>query len=93
MQGITRRETLKTLLAATGSLACAGPLCFRFPGAGVAKAHARSRGFLVEVKAAQPDYEVKALVRKVFDAAGGIGRFVSRGDVVAVKPNISWARP
>jgi uncharacterized protein (DUF362 family) len=28
----------------------------------------------------------------VFEAAGGIGRFVSKGDVVVIKPNISWAR-
>ena len=29
----------------------------------------------------------------VFEAAGGMRRFVSRGDVVVIKPNISWARP
>lgn len=32
------------------------------------------------------------LVRAAFDAAGGMGQFVSRGDVVVVKPNIGWSR-
>lgn len=33
-----------------------------------------------------------ALIRKVINQAGGMERFISRGDVVAIKPNISWAR-
>jgi len=32
------------------------------------------------------------LTRKVFEAAGGIQKFVSKQDVVVIKPNISWAR-
>jgi uncharacterized protein (DUF362 family) len=32
------------------------------------------------------------LVRRAVDAMGGMGRFVSRGDVVVVKPNIGWDR-
>lgn len=32
------------------------------------------------------------LVRRAVDALGGMRRFVSRGDVVAVKPNIGWDR-
>ena len=34
----------------------------------------------------------ESLVRKAMDAMGGMGRFVSRGDVVVVKPNIGWDR-
>jgi uncharacterized protein (DUF362 family) len=34
----------------------------------------------------------RALVRGAIDTLGGIGRFVSRGDVVVVKPNIGWDR-
>ena len=37
-------------------------------------------------------YSIRALTRKTFEAAGGMGNFVSKGDVVAIKPNISWAR-
>ncbi|WP_437601074.1 DUF362 domain-containing protein [Sorangium sp. So ce590] len=33
-----------------------------------------------------------ALVRKAIDALGGMRRFISRGDVVVVKPNIGWDR-
>lgn len=32
------------------------------------------------------------LVRRAVDAMGGMGKFVSRGDVVVVKPNIGWDR-
>ena len=32
------------------------------------------------------------LVRAAIDALGGIKRFISRGDVVVVKPNIGWDR-
>ena len=34
----------------------------------------------------------EVLVNKALDALGGMGRFVSRGDVVVVKPNIGWDR-
>lgn len=39
---------------------------------------------------AEPD--PAALVRKAVDAIGGMRRFISRGDVVVVKPNIGWDR-
>jgi uncharacterized protein (DUF362 family) len=32
------------------------------------------------------------LVRRAVDAVGGIRHFISRGDVVAIKPNIGWDR-
>jgi uncharacterized protein (DUF362 family) len=32
------------------------------------------------------------LVRRAVDAMGGMKRFISRGDIVAVKPNIGWDR-
>lgn len=36
--------------------------------------------------------EAKRLTRQAIDALGGMGRFVSKGDVVWVKPNIGWDR-
>jgi uncharacterized protein (DUF362 family) len=57
-----------------------------------AKASTGAKKFLVEGVGTQQDYEVMALIRKVFEAVGGMGRFVSRGDVVVIKPNVSWAR-
>jgi uncharacterized protein (DUF362 family) len=34
----------------------------------------------------------RALVRRTLEELGGIRRFISRGDVVVVKPNIGWDR-
>jgi uncharacterized protein (DUF362 family) len=34
----------------------------------------------------------EALVRRAIDELGGIRRFIARGDVVVVKPNIGWDR-
>ncbi len=34
----------------------------------------------------------RALVRKALEGLGGIRRFIGRGDVVVVKPNIAWDR-
>jgi uncharacterized protein (DUF362 family) len=36
--------------------------------------------------------DVRALVRSSIDAIGGIARFVQRGDVVVVKPNVAFER-
>ena len=33
------------------------------------------------------------MVRGAIDAIGGIGRFVQRGDVVVIKPNVAFERP
>jgi uncharacterized protein (DUF362 family) len=36
--------------------------------------------------------EPRVLVRKALEGLGGIGRFIARGDVVVIKPNIGWDR-
>ena len=36
---------------------------------------------------------VAPMVRAAVDAIGGIGRFVRRGDVVVIKPNVAFERP
>ncbi|HSK09857.1 MAG TPA: DUF362 domain-containing protein, partial [Vicinamibacterales bacterium] len=43
---------------------------------------------LVVVQGESPE----ALVRRALDDLGGIRRFIARGDVVVVKPNIGWDR-
>ncbi|MGC4064227.1 MAG: DUF362 domain-containing protein [Polyangiaceae bacterium] len=56
------------------------------------------RDFRVKVAAAKAadfaiaksSQEPEELVRRAVDAIGGMKRFVSRGDIVAVKPNIGW---
>jgi uncharacterized protein (DUF362 family) len=39
-----------------------------------------------------PTATPEQLVRRAVDAMGGMGKFVSRGDIVVVKPNIGWDR-
>jgi uncharacterized protein (DUF362 family) len=86
---MTRRESLHTLLKLTGAAAAATT--------GLWPSTVRSasvpRGLLIEAVAKSGRASVSALTRKTFEAAGGMGQFVSKGDVVVIKPNISWARP
>jgi len=92
-QPLTRRESIGRLLKWSGCITLAGaarwPL-FELPGA---RAAAPNRKFIVEGSARSSNFSIRDLTRKIFEAAGGIRQFVSRGDVVAIKPNISWARP
>jgi uncharacterized protein (DUF362 family) len=90
---ITRRESIKKLLHLSGSLALAGFVTGPVKRPLSAWAGAEKTGFIVEGVGEKEGYSAKQLIRKVFDAAGGMGQFVSRGDVVVIKPNISWARP
>jgi len=89
---ISRRESLKKIAQISASLAGAAlgvsPLLFEDSGQ-AATAHER---FVVEGVGAKEGYKIKELTTMVFEAAGGMGQFVSRGDVVAIKPNLSWAR-
>jgi uncharacterized protein (DUF362 family) len=41
---------------------------------------------------AKSSTDAAVLVRRAVEALGGMKRFVSRGDIVAVKPNIGWDR-
>jgi len=43
---------------------------------------------LVVVQGGEP----RAAVRRAFEALGGVRRFIQRGDVVAIKPNMAWDR-
>ncbi len=54
----------------------------------IARAPAREAGDDSPSATATPEQ----LVRRALEAMGGMGRFVSRGDVVVVKPNIGWDR-
>jgi len=83
---ITRRESIKKLAAISGGVALSGAAQLPLP------ALADSNRFIVEGIGQTEGYAIKDLTRKVFDEAGGIKQFISKGDVVVVKPNISWAR-
>lgn len=88
---ITRRESIRRLLRWSGCVTLAGTVQWALSTLSNAWAAANKR-FIVEGFGQTEGFSVRDLTRKVFEAAGGISRFVSRGDVVAIKPNISWAR-
>jgi uncharacterized protein (DUF362 family) len=46
----------------------------------------------LQMAIAKSSQEPEVLVRRAVDALGGMKRFISRGDIVAVKPNIGWDR-
>jgi len=78
-----RRKFLKT--AAISSIGLTLPSAFD-PLINIADAAAHPD--LAVVQGSSPE----KIVRTAVDALGGIKRFISRGDVVVVKPNIGWDR-
>ena len=90
---ISRRKALIRLARLGGGVALSGmagwPLTHHAPLATAAPA---PKNVLVEGIGQTDGYSVHALVKKVFDAAGGMNHFVSKGDIVVIKPNLSWAR-
>jgi uncharacterized protein (DUF362 family) len=89
---ITRRTAIKRLLQISGTLALSAVTEWPLGNLGRAWAENEGTGFIIEGLGQTEGYSIKDLTRKVFEAAGGITRFVSRGDVVVIKPNLSWAR-
>lgn len=89
---VTRRQSIKKLLKLYGGLSLAGAATGSLPTHVMAETPSENKKFIVEGIGQTEGYSVKALTRKVFEKAGGAGRFVSKGDVVVIKPNISWAR-
>ena len=101
----TRREALKRLGATAGVLAGAG-LIGRFAwdrggfGVGAGEGARQVRDYRVkdtpathaELSVARGQVSADALVAAAVDALGGMKRFVSRGDIVVIKPNIGWDR-
>lgn len=79
----TRREFLKGMAVAVGGAAVASS-ALRAAVAG----DAADMPDLVVTQGSDP----KKNVRKAIEVLGGMKRFVSRGNVVVVKPNIGWDR-
>jgi uncharacterized protein (DUF362 family) len=90
---ITRRDSIKKLFKISGGLALTGIMTWPFQKTISAWAGSTDKKFIIEGIGQTPGFSVKDLVRKVFESAGGIQKFVSKQDVVVIKPNISWARP
>ncbi len=89
---VTRRESIKQLLRVSGCLTLAGTAALTSNLAGSGWSATANNQFMVEGVGVTPNYDIKELTRKTFEAAGGISKFISKGDVVVIKPNISWAR-
>jgi uncharacterized protein (DUF362 family) len=103
---VSRREALRRLGAAgavLGGSAAAAKLLWDRGGLDVARSgdKPQTRDYRVERAAELPQMAVAkgsaesgpaALTRAAVEALGGMRRFVSRGDVVVVKPNIGWDR-
>jgi len=84
MQEFTRRRFLKGVATAAAgaliprALITAPALAADQPG--LAIAHIKERS------------QMKEALRRALDAIGGIGAFVRKGQTVAIKPNMAWAR-
>jgi uncharacterized protein (DUF362 family) len=91
-QPISRRDSLKRLLQISGTVAIATFRGWSLDGPRSVWAKNEKERFIIQGLGQTKGYAIKDLTEKVFEAAGGITRFISRGDVVIIKPNISWAR-
>ena len=80
-QPITRRQSIKKLVKLSGGLAMAGALTWPFQKTSLVNAASENKKFIIEGLGQAEAYSIKELTRKVFDAAGGISRFVSKGDI------------
>jgi uncharacterized protein (DUF362 family) len=102
---IDRRQALLSLLRLGGLTAAAGGLVgwlhmrsVRPEPEQAAATSLTRRTFTVAADPALPEMAVvqgedpRALARGVFEELGGVRRFISRGDVVVIKPNIGWDR-
>jgi uncharacterized protein (DUF362 family) len=105
LRDLSRREILTRLGAAglvLGGAAAVGRARWDqgHPGGAGSLAHPETRDFrlrgaapeLPELVIAKNDPDPAALVRKAVAALGGMSRFISRQDIVVVKPNIGWDR-
>jgi uncharacterized protein (DUF362 family) len=105
LRDLSRREILQRLGAAGLVLGSAGAIArARWDNGSshgpTALDRAYSRDFrlsgtpaeLPELVVARNDTDPAALVRKAVEALGGMKRFISRQDIVVVKPNIGWDR-
>jgi len=90
----SRRQFLKLAAAGIGSGAILHVLSrFGFAQAARASNGRKKRAILTDHDlSAVRGKDPAAMARKAIEAAGGMGRFVSRGSVVVVKPNIAWDR-
>jgi len=103
-ESISRREAMwriGAVGAALGSFGLVGRAVHDLGGYAVSRSRGERqvRDFAVALRGAEPKLAIAKstedpalLVRRAVEALGGMKRFVSRGDIVAIKPNIGWDR-
>jgi len=103
-EAVSRREALGRIVkagAVFGASAVVARVAYDRGGLGLVEGRGdrQVRSFAVSTSPGGPVLSIAKsstdpaeLVRRAIDAIGGMGRFVSRGDVVAIKPNIGWDR-
>lgn len=84
MKPITRRDFIRKTISTSAALGISS----LFP-AGLS---AEAASDPIPDVAVVTDGKVYKLVRKAIELLGGIEKFVSKGDIVVVKPNIGWDR-
>lgn len=99
-----RRQTLLTLATSASVLGAAGGIGFwrwdrgegarEGPGSAgqVRDFSASNYPHAADMAIAQSSREPSVLVERAIAALGGMARFIARGDIVAIKPNIGWDR-
>ncbi|MBD3336451.1 MAG: DUF362 domain-containing protein [Candidatus Eisenbacteria bacterium] len=95
MPGTSRRLFLKQAAIAAGALAVApwGSLLRRAQAAPVPADLAIAHWSGDPVSGADLQAAAERLTTEALEALGGMTRFLSKGDVVWIKPNIGWNRP
>lgn len=99
----SRRDALRRIVttsAVLGGSALTARLAYDAGGIGLAKGvgERQVRDFRVaaedapKLAIAKSSQDPAELTRKAIEALGGMKRFISRGDIVAIKPNIGWDR-
>lgn len=88
----TRRAILKKLLAATGGVIISGFGDYPVFSTPNTRSDLTGSGFIIEGFGREETYSIKKLTKLLFNAAGGISNFIKKGDIVLLKPNLSWAR-
>ncbi len=103
-QSVSRREALSRIGATGAAIAAVGLIgrAARDRGGYDLSRHGgerQVRDFTVSKPSQTPQLaisktsqEPETLVKRAVEALGGMQRFVSRGDIVAIKPNIGWDR-
>ncbi|MFQ6043928.1 MAG: DUF362 domain-containing protein [Candidatus Poribacteria bacterium] len=83
-----RRDFIKNAVAAGIAFASFPLMGYSAPKTPSAQAAEKDIGLAVAKGSDDP----KRLVKAAIDAVGGMEQFVSKGDIVVVKPNIGWSR-